>query len=388
MNREEVDKCKQIAKNALASGNPEKAVKFLEKAKRMDPDDSSLDAMIAQAMSGEASAPSGDSGSAGAGPSSAPPPSYSEGPRQRTRAATSDSTTSSGPTRINKDGGKYTTEQMQLVQRILRTKDYYDILGIPKDSHEDDVKKAYKKLALKLHPDKNKAPGAEEAFKKVSKAVQCLQDADKKQVYDRYGDEEHMPQQHRQRYQQDFMTPEDLFAAFFGGGAFHAQGGGFHQRQHHGGGEDGDGVPRAQLFQMLPVLLLVFLTLASNFAGRETGSRFSFQQTGSFQNERSTATLNVNYFVTNDFEQYYSEGTKNMADFERQVETYYVRQLHSDCDYQEKVMYKKVMIAKRRGDQQELEKARNHPRPACKDIDKIKRRHPSIYRQALYMGGF
>merc|ERR1719352_2125721 len=187
-------------------------------------------------MSGEASAPSGDSGSAGAGPSSAPPPSYSEGPRQRTRAATSDSTTSSGPTRINKDGGKYTTEQMQLVQRILRTKDYYDILGIPKNSDEDDVKKAYKKLALKLHPDKNKAPGAEEAFKKVSKAVQCLQDAEKKHVYDRYGDEDHIPHHHRQRYQQDFMTPEDLFAAFFGGGTFHTHhhggyGGG--QRHHH-----------------------------------------------------------------------------------------------------------------------------------------------------------
>jgi len=92
------------------------------------------------------------------------------------------------------------------VQKILRTKDYYVILGVPKDASEDAVKKAYKKLALKLHPDKNKAPGAEEAFKKVSKAVQCLTNAEAKQVYDRYGDEEHVPRSQHARYQQDFMT--------------------------------------------------------------------------------------------------------------------------------------------------------------------------------------
>jgi len=51
--------------------------------------------------------------------------------------------------------------------RIRRCKDYYEILGLPKDCTDDDLKKSYKKLALKFHPDKNKVPGATEAFKGI-----------------------------------------------------------------------------------------------------------------------------------------------------------------------------------------------------------------------------
>lgn len=54
--------------------------------------------------------------------------------------------------------------------------DYYGILGVSRNATDDDLKKAYKKLAIKFHPDKNHAPQASEAFKKVSKAYSCLTD--------------------------------------------------------------------------------------------------------------------------------------------------------------------------------------------------------------------
>ncbi|XP_036968681.1 dnaJ homolog subfamily B member 1b [Acanthopagrus latus] len=68
-------------------------------------------------------------------------------------------------------------------------KDYYDILGIKRGASEDDIKKAYRKQALRYHPDKNKSPGAEEKFKEIAEAYDVLSDPKKKDIYDRYGEE-------------------------------------------------------------------------------------------------------------------------------------------------------------------------------------------------------
>ncbi|CAG9855107.1 unnamed protein product [Phyllotreta striolata] len=68
-------------------------------------------------------------------------------------------------------------------------KDYYKILGLAKGASDDDIKKAYRKLALKYHPDKNKAPGAEEKFKEVAEAYEVLSDKKKRDIYDTYGEE-------------------------------------------------------------------------------------------------------------------------------------------------------------------------------------------------------
>jgi len=68
-------------------------------------------------------------------------------------------------------------------------KDYYKALGVSKGASDDEIKKAYRKMALKYHPDKNKSPGAENKFKEIAEAYEVLSDSKKKEVYDRYGDD-------------------------------------------------------------------------------------------------------------------------------------------------------------------------------------------------------
>lgn len=68
-------------------------------------------------------------------------------------------------------------------------KDYYCILGIEKGATDEDIKKAYRKQALKFHPDKNKSPQAEEKFKEVAEAYEVLSDPKKREIYDQFGEE-------------------------------------------------------------------------------------------------------------------------------------------------------------------------------------------------------
>ncbi|KAF9103522.1 hypothetical protein BGX27_010543 [Mortierella sp. AM989] len=68
-------------------------------------------------------------------------------------------------------------------------KDYYKILGVSKDSDEDQIKKAYRKLALKYHPDKNSEPEAKKKFHDISEAYEVLSDKDKRAVFDQFGEE-------------------------------------------------------------------------------------------------------------------------------------------------------------------------------------------------------
>lgn len=123
----------------------------------------------------------------------------------------------------------YTPEQLEIVKRVKRCKDFYEILSVTKESTDSEIKKAYKKLALQLHPDKNHAPGAVEAFKAVGNAVAVLTDAEKRKTYDVYGEEGNKINNHRHQYHANHeyehayrfdsdFTAEELFNMFFGNG--------------------------------------------------------------------------------------------------------------------------------------------------------------------------
>ncbi|XOB98171.1 DnaJ C-terminal domain-containing protein [Deinococcota bacterium DY0809b] len=99
-------------------------------------------------------------------------------------------------------------------------KDYYAILGVPRTASEEEIKRAYRKLARKYHPDVNKDPGAEEKFKEIGEAYAVLSDPEKRKIYDQYGTTQAPPPPppggwHVEGNVEDFS---DFFQALFGGG--------------------------------------------------------------------------------------------------------------------------------------------------------------------------
>jgi curved DNA-binding protein len=92
----------------------------------------------------------------------------------------------------------------------MKYKDYYKILGVARGAGDDEIKKAYRKLARKYHPDVSKEPNAKEKFQEVSEAYETLRDKEKRAAYDSLGS--------GFRQGQDFRPPPDWFDRFGGGG--------------------------------------------------------------------------------------------------------------------------------------------------------------------------
>src|SRR5258705_10289543 len=102
----------------------------------------------------------------------------------------------------------------------MAKRDYYEVLGISRGASEEEIKKAYRKQALKYHPDKNPSDkAAEESFKEVGEAYEALSDPQKRAAYDQYGHAAFDPRMRAGNRGGGFHDPFEIFREAFGGGS-------------------------------------------------------------------------------------------------------------------------------------------------------------------------
>jgi len=344
-NKDDAVKALRIGKDALNAGDTARAIKFLSKAKRLDPS-LPIDPLLNPLLSKDD--PSSPASSSAPHPPPPPP----------SRAAAAAEATGADGLRERKHKGKkkdgeddtsgvrtYTEEQLEVVHQIKKhTRDYYKILGLEKDCTVEDVRKAYRKLSLKVHPDKNKAPGAEDAFKAVSKAFQCLSDAESRKRFDLVGSDE--PPVYNRRaastarsyngngFYEDDIDPDEIFRNFFFGGmapattrqfgTFHFRTGGMHHA--HGAQQGSGGSTVRMLVQLLPVLLLLLLNFLPSSEPVYSLSR-SYPYEHKFQTQRG-----VTYYVKlPNFEEQYPHQRTERTTLERHVDRDYYSIVTQNC---------------------------------------------------------
>ncbi|TKY72595.1 Chaperone protein dnaJ 49 [Spatholobus suberectus] len=324
-NKDEALRCVRIAEEAIASGNKARALKFLRIAQRLNRD------LPLQSLHDtcERLDSHSSSSAAAAAPAKSPARGGGEG--------------------LNGERS-YTEENVNLIREIKGKSDYYAILGLEKSCTVEEIRKAYRKLSLKVHPDKNKAPGSEDAFKKVSKAFKCLSDDGSRRIYDQTGtvdDFESSEVNHFRRRRRRTTTattthgffeeefdPDEIFRAFFGQSdvfsrnhVYRARGMGNQHRHEFNAGSGGRHHNVMLLIQLLPFLIIVLLAYLP-FSEPE----YSLHRHYGYQIPKTTEQHGVPFFVKLPaFEENYPPGSEARAAVEESVIKDYRNMLRRYC---------------------------------------------------------
>ncbi|KAH9995553.1 hypothetical protein BJV77DRAFT_1059689 [Russula vinacea] len=335
-NRDEALRCLHISQKHRAAGNLSSARKFVQKSLALfsTPEAVKLLEIIDSSSSSSSSPSSG--GSSSSASTATDPTSFTSatethpsasGTKHRSAPSAAQYTSRSTST---KEKREYTAENLAVVKRVRTCKvtEYYEILEVKRECEEADVKKAYRKLALALHPDKNGAPGADEAFKNPQKRA----------IYDRSGGDPEsrfggvsIPDQFigGTAFEGE-LSPEDLFNMFFGGVFTASFGpGGFRttrvhtQRARPQEQQQEPATPRSLFVQLLPLLI--------------SSTRFNLK--------RTTQALGVPYHVNSaEFSRHpiaaemarsgQSDGPQSMPSlrrFEENVDQAFTRETYAVC---------------------------------------------------------
>ena len=361
-NRDEAERCIEYAEKFILEGKTEKAEKFLNKAERLYPTPRAKELLERVQFTQQSGG--------------------NDGPRQRKSSVSAPSKESAAP-KSETPTPEFNKDHLEAVKRIKKCKDYYEILGVSKEATDSEIKKAYKKLALLLHPDKNKAPGAAEAFKAIGNAVAVLTDAEKRKQYDLFGSSEERVnhshgQHHEYNYSRGFeadLTAEELFNLFFGGGlpsqnVYVRRGGRWQRSAEHHSHQRGETSNYGVFMQMLPILLLILLSMMSGFFISDPV--YSLQPSSKFSIQRKTLNLKVPYYVKENF---HTEHHGSMRRLEMSVEEDYIQNLRQAC-YREK-NYRETLFWKARNfnDRDLYEKAQNMRLSNCEQLQNLQGVH-------------
>lgn len=321
----------------------------------------------------------------------------------------------------------YTKEQESIVLKVLSYKphQFYEILQVEKSASDSEIKKSYRKLAIKLHPDKNPHPRSSEAFKYLNKAWGVLGDETKKRIYDQTGSD---PDSRFAGYDNSeasasgvdprmFNSPfgggfggggyggggsldEELFNLFFGGAGRGAQAftfgnngftfqtfGNGPSHQHpfftSTGGRTGRAERQRQrtqppenvsvldtIKQLAPLLLFLLVPIFSAIFSDNSSPEYSFNKTSVYNSERSTPRYKVPYYVAKDFERNKDMTKKQIRQFGLKVENLYIQDKKSRCSREQTI--KNEMIEDAHGwfftDEEKLRQAQELPMPNCEAL--------------------
>ncbi|XP_056267611.1 dnaJ homolog subfamily C member 18 [Pseudoliparis swirei] len=354
MDKDEADRLVEKAKLCLRSGRTDRALQLLYEAQNIHPSTRArvlIDAIVRNG--GGTAAPQADH---------VPPPAG-----WRDGHAGNEDAGNVGA----EDKKSFTEEQRQGVLRIKNCKDFYEILGVSKDACDEDLKKAYRKLALKFHPDKNFAPAATDAFKAIGNAYAVLSNPEKRQQYDQYGDQSaassppqpssHSRHGYYRSFNRDFeadISPEELFNIFFGGrfptGNIHVytnQGASYSQfyqprrrraferREVVEDDDDDDNDNNNQnnqsentftaLLQLLPVLVLILISVFTQMMATNPAFSLFYKPAIGLVVSRETQHMGTPYYVDTSFEKEYRGAA--LDELEKTIESDFIEHLQNSC---------------------------------------------------------
>ena len=204
-----------------------------------------------------------------------------------------------------------------LCKSIIDKENYYDILGLRRSCTMDQVKKAYRKTVLRIHPDKNKSKFARQAFQKLSKAFICLSSDTLRQIYDKTGNEELPDSALHHNFDEDFA--EKLFNEMF---------------------KDSESKNKEPLYksylakcfilQLIPILIIVIVGMYTSSI--YNAKLYSFTISPHYNIKKATQDNHISYFMN-------SEISRDMSDLEIQtleaeVETQYFYHQQKKKDYE------------------------------------------------------